>query len=362
MVGDDHGGHITLALGTDPHHRISGRVPHCITDQIDQNLQRAAKFAGRRQRFVQWRRVDPHPRRACAQTEQSGGTARHVGQIDRLRRHGEIRPLDRLQIDQIVDQTHQVPTGIRDVGGIISIVLAQRTLGLRVDAVRIGDNPTERGAQRGIQLHRKRTRQTLGLGIRRLERVRFRGHHMHRADEAGEYAHPVGARRRCQSHCSSGRAQSRALIVEALPHCEPTQNWECAVFILTQCEQSGQRPAKHLGSIEAVSCTRRRRQESETQRCVRFPQPVGTTTQEIAVPLMIGRTWPPRRAHSPTGNVQPHALRRRAGLYPKIDVAIAIPRHHGARYEDSEPLRQSRQRGDLRDGNALPDRATGTRI
>ena len=71
-----------------------------------------------------------------ADGEQAGGAAGDVGEVDRLGLGREIGALDRLQIDQIVDQSEQMAAGGGDVGGIAGIIAAQRAFGLRRRAAR----------------------------------------------------------------------------------------------------------------------------------------------------------------------------------------------------------------------------------
>ena len=79
-----------------------------------------------------------------AHREQAGGAAGDVGEVDRLGLGPEIGPLDRLQIDEIVDQSEQMAAGRGDVGGIAGIIAAQRAFGLGAQALGIVDDMGER--------------------------------------------------------------------------------------------------------------------------------------------------------------------------------------------------------------------------
>ena len=71
-----------------------------------------------------------------AHGEQAGGAAGDVGEVDRLGLGPEIGALDRLEIDEIVDQCEQMAAGGGDIGGIAGIIAAQRAFGLARAAAR----------------------------------------------------------------------------------------------------------------------------------------------------------------------------------------------------------------------------------
>ena len=86
-----------------------------------------------------------------ADGEQAGGAAGDVGEVDRLGVGREIGPLDRLEIDEIVDQREQMAAGGGDVAGIAGIIAAQRPFRLGAQPLGIVDDMGERRAQRLVE-------------------------------------------------------------------------------------------------------------------------------------------------------------------------------------------------------------------
>ena len=99
------------------------------------------------QAFVGAGRIDAHLAVGGADREQAGGAAGDVGEVDRLRVGPEIGALDRLQVDEIVDQSEQMAAGGGDVGGIAGIIAAQGPLGLGAQPLGIVDDVGESGAR-----------------------------------------------------------------------------------------------------------------------------------------------------------------------------------------------------------------------
>ena len=97
------------------------------------------------------RGLDPNVAAGRAHRQQAGGAARDIGQVDVLHLRLEARPLDRLQIDQIVDQLEQMTAGHGDVARIAGIVAAQRPFRLLADRLGMGDDLVERPAQRLLE-------------------------------------------------------------------------------------------------------------------------------------------------------------------------------------------------------------------
>ncbi len=74
----------------------------------------------------------------------------------------EVGALDRLQVDEVVDQGEQVAARRGDVAGIAGIIVADRPLALGADRLGAGDDPGERRPQRLVEPLAERAR--LGLG------------------------------------------------------------------------------------------------------------------------------------------------------------------------------------------------------
>ncbi|MCY1169773.1 hypothetical protein D9M73_98230 [compost metagenome] len=161
-------------------------------------------------------------------------------------------------------------------------------------------------------------------------------------------------------------ADRRDLIVEALLQRQPAQNREDPAIALPQHEQTRQRLAQHGRTIETIACPGGEREEGQPQCAVGFPQPVALAAQKVGRALLCRRRRMPRRTAAPAGNVQPDIARacNRIGLsaHPQFQVVRPIRSNHGAGHQNTKPLRQACERGDLRHGERLPDIATGAGV
>ena len=122
-----------------------------VGEEVHHHLQRALELAGGEQGVARRRSVDAQAAAGGADAEQAGGAAGDVGEVDLLRLGAEARPLDRLQIDEIVDQGQQMPARRRDIPGIAGIIGAERSLALAADRLGVGDDPRQRHPQRLVE-------------------------------------------------------------------------------------------------------------------------------------------------------------------------------------------------------------------
>ena len=113
LIGDDDRGEIPFPLGAQPDLAALGRVADGVGDQVHHDLERAGEVAGRRQGLALARAVDRDIAVGGAHAQQAGGAAGDVGEVDRLGLGAEIGPLDRLQVDEVVDQSEQMAAGRR---------------------------------------------------------------------------------------------------------------------------------------------------------------------------------------------------------------------------------------------------------
>src|SRR3546814_6199594 len=77
--------------------------------------------------------------------------AGEVGEVDGVRLRPEVRPLYRLEVDEVVDQSEEMAACGGYVVGIAGIVAAERPVGLRADRLGIGDDVIERDTQSLVQ-------------------------------------------------------------------------------------------------------------------------------------------------------------------------------------------------------------------
>lgn len=151
LIHDSDPGSSVIDASLYPHFAILRRVAHGVADQVHQDLQCAPKFSRRDGLMFRfwWEKLDLAAHRL--DHKQPCGPSPNIGQVHILGRNGEVQPVDRLQVRQIIDQRHQMTSGCRDVGSITRIVRAQRPIELRVDRIRIGDDPAQWLAQGTIQ-------------------------------------------------------------------------------------------------------------------------------------------------------------------------------------------------------------------
>ena len=152
-----------------------------------------------------------------AHREQAGGAAGDVGEVDRLGLGPEIGALDRLQIDEVVDQSEQMAAGGGDVGGIAGIVAAQRPFGLGAQALGIVDDVRRaaRAAPDRAARRRRSCRAGRGASMAGARRARARSAAA-RAAEAREPAHAVDQRHAGEAVAAlAAAAQLGELGVEA---------------------------------------------------------------------------------------------------------------------------------------------------
>ena len=323
-------------------------------------MQHAAKLAARRHGFVERRALDPHIALRRAHRQQPRRAPRDIGQVEVLDRDREVRPLDRRQILQIIDQPQQMPPRAGDICSIGDVIVAQRPVGLRGHAVGIGDDPAQRIAQRSPDPAAEAVGQ-IGCDFCFLGGQVVGRQVARRTVEPGKLAIGIDARHRRQPDAVRRAADRRLLPVEPCLRRQRAQDRKAAIAIVVQREQPRDRLAQHALRIETEPRRRRVRHMDQVQRGVGRPQPVGIGPQEIRLPPMR-RFRLPRRAGLPAAHLQPDAQLVRLGAHGQRDIVLTVRGDDRAGQRDTQPLDQPHQRGDLRHRHRPPDRAAGAPV
>jgi hypothetical protein len=177
---------------------------------------RTREVAGGRQGFVVTRPVYADITVGGAHREQPCGAAGDVGEIDRLGFGAEIRPLDRLQVDEIIDEGQEVAAGRCDVRGVAGIIAAKRAFGLGTKPLGIVDDMGERRAKGLIEpLSERRSvmrRRPGGIVGDRTVRLRRGLRRRRRESRRSGPCHRSGERRKAHSARGGRRAAPQSAL------------------------------------------------------------------------------------------------------------------------------------------------------
>ena len=357
LIGDDDHRAIILRFAAQPDHGTRGRITHRIADEIDEDLEHTPKLAPPHQDFIGRGPVYPHAAFGGAHREKRGGPAGNVRNVHRIGLRAEIGTFDGLEIDEIVDQRHQMAPRGRDVAGIIGIVAAQRPFGLRADRLGIGDNPVERFAQRFVEPASK----GIGHGKRRF--IRFvRTRQIKPAGPAAKPAKPADAiekRHGGQANARLTPPDLGELIGKAYLGRERIDERESALFIFQQLDDAGEGLADDRAGGAADHRFSRGRKRDDLQTVIGFPEPVRGGAQEIGFAGGVGDIGLYGDALRPAPDRKLDVIAVGLRAHPEIEVIGAVRRDDRARDENAEPLREPGKRCDLRHRERAPSLSAG---
>ena len=140
-----------IDAGFDPHLTILWPIAYCIAHKVHKDLQSPPELTCGDGFSIRFRRNDADLAAHRLDQKQPRRPLTDIGQVHILGRNGKVQPVDRLQIGKIVYQSHQMTPGRSDIGCIARIIRPQRPLYLRIDRIRIGNDPPQWLAQRSIK-------------------------------------------------------------------------------------------------------------------------------------------------------------------------------------------------------------------
>ena len=261
-------------------------------------------------------------------------------------------------------------SGIGDIRGIIGIIGLNQAIGLRMDAVGIGDDPGKRRPQRPVQPRGEGGRQLI-----RHRRARccteFRPRLVSARFLVGKPATPDKARkgpRNIVTHHSreddrpARSAQPCTLRIHRRAPRHRIEDRRRLVIPSIEGDHAGQRFAEQGERIEPQARRRVRRHKGQAKRSVGLPAPVGATAQEVD-PRGTGRNRrTPWLELTPPADAQADRVGAGHCTYPEVEIDLIVGDDFTARYRDPEAAGEPHDRGELRHRDRRADHAPCARV
>ena len=144
LVGDRDRCHVPTSVQTQPDPALLRRITDRIVYQVEKDLQHASELRHRQLAFCLRRRIENNPTFGRFHAKDPASAARHVSEVDPIRRGREIFRLHHLKIGNIVDQSQQMLSRNGNVAGIVAVLILQWSCELGADRLSIGDDAVHR--------------------------------------------------------------------------------------------------------------------------------------------------------------------------------------------------------------------------